>query len=227
MRIGILGGTFDPIHRGHLEAARAARDLLRLDRVLFVPAHVPPHRARSPRASAYHRFAMIALAILGDDGLVASDMELTRPGPSFSVETLRALQQEGWHALQMFFISGIDAFAEIATWREYPALLDEAHFVVVTRPGYPADALRGRLPSLAPRFVDASDDSLAQRLAVRPTAIVLLDARTTEVSSTEVRRRIASHAAVADLVPAGVDRYIRQHHLYESRPTAPRLHGQI
>jgi nicotinate-nucleotide adenylyltransferase len=221
MRIGILGGTFDPIHRGHLDAARAARDCLRLDHVLFVPAHVPPHRTRSPRASAYHRFAMVALAIRGDEGFVASDMELIRPGPSFSVDTLRALHEEGWQARQLFFIAGIDAFAEITTWREYPALLDEAHFVVVTRAGYASSDLRARLPSLAPRFADASDASLDTRLTTGPTAIVLLDVRTTDVSSTEIRHRIASHEQVADLLPADVARHIRQHHLYETRSSAP------
>jgi nicotinate-nucleotide adenylyltransferase len=225
-RLGILGGTFDPVHRGHLEAARAALAHLALDRVLFVPAHVPPHRSRAPRASAFHRFAMTAVAILGERWYAVSDMELLRPGPSFSIETLRSLQAH-WQPWQLFFITGADAFAEVETWHGYPAVLDASHFVVVTRPGFPLERLRARLPGLDSRIAVVGDpgtrDGVLER---RDTAIVAIDAPTSDVSSTEVRRRLADHEPITGLVPDRVEQYIRQHQLYEPLVTASRLHGQ-
>src|SRR5262245_5934315 len=134
-RLGLLGGTFDPIHNGHLDAAEAARATFSLDEVRFVPAHDPPHRPAHPRATAFHRFALAAMAVDGRTGCRVSDVELRRDGPSFTYDTLLALHAEGWSPWQLFFILGADAFAEIATWHAYPALLDAAHFVVVTRPG--------------------------------------------------------------------------------------------
>jgi nicotinate-nucleotide adenylyltransferase len=227
MRLGVLGGTFDPIHCGHLDAAAAAVEAAGLERVLFLPSHVPPHRSRAPLASAYHRFAMTAIAVLGRDRFAASDLELARPGPSYSVQTLRALHDEGWSPTQLFFIVGVDAFAEIATWHDYPDLLDASHFLVVTRPGHAAGQLRARLPALAARLVHAEPvESFRSRLDRRPTTIGLVDARTTDVSSTEVRRRVAAHEPVGGLVPEPVEHYIRQHRLYESRVAASQLHGQ-
>jgi nicotinate-nucleotide adenylyltransferase len=234
MSLGILGGTFDPIHHGHLDAARAVQHAFALDRVLFVPAHVPPHRLRSPHASAYHRFAMTALATLDEPGFEVSDLELARPGPSYTADTLARLGREGWTPLQLFFITGVDAFAEIATWHRYPELLDLAHFVVVTRPGYDQQALRRALPDLAGRFRDAGPAglgagargrALAGWSGTRP-AIHLLDARTSDASSTEIRRRLAAGEPIDGLVPRDVERHIRRHRLYEPLPAAARLHGE-
>lgn len=230
MRLGMLGGTFDPIHRGHLDAAVAAQQALSLDRVLFVPARVPPHRPRSPLASSYHRFAMTALAVSSADHFAVSDLELERPGPSYSTDTIEALRQEGWQPWQLFFITGVDAFAEIATWRNYPAILETSHFVVVTRPGYPATVLRDRVPGLEPRILEAGPPGGSVRSdALRgPTPrVIVVSASTSDVSSTEVRRRLAEGHQVSDLVPPVVERYIRQHRLYEPQPRAPHLHGQV
>jgi nicotinate-nucleotide adenylyltransferase len=224
--LGILGGTFDPVHRGHLEAAHAALRLLPLDRVLFVPAHVPPHRARAPHASAFHRFAMTAVAVLGEPACAVSDLEVVRPGPSFSIETLRTLH-EHWRPEQLFFITGADAFAEVETWYGYPAVLEASHFVVVTRPGYPLPRLRARLPALATRFVALDAATPLDGRSMRSgTAILAIEAQTSDVSSTEVRRRLAHHETVTGLVPDRVEQYIRQHQLYEPLHTASRLHGQ-
>src|SRR5919108_3609672 len=113
-RIGILGGTFDPIHCGHLEAATAARDALNLTQVMIVPSHAPPHRSDPPVASPFHRFAMAALAVNGVAGLIASDDELIAAGRSYTANTLDRLRSTGWAASQIFFIIGADAFAEVA-----------------------------------------------------------------------------------------------------------------
>jgi nicotinate-nucleotide adenylyltransferase len=224
-RVGLLGGTFDPIHCGHLDVARAAREALRLDHVLMMPSHLPPHRSRAPRATGCHRFAMLALAVLDQPGLLASDIELSRPGPSFSAETLRGLHARGFEPSQLFFITGTDAFAEIDTWREYPALLDYSHFVVVARPGHTAAALRERLPGLAARFVEVDVAASGPGVRVDRPAIFLIHAATADVSSTEIRRRLAAGESLGGYVPGPVERYIRQHCLYDRSNPAFQLHG--
>jgi nicotinate-nucleotide adenylyltransferase len=224
-RAGLLGGTFDPVHLGHLDVAEAARRALALDEIRLVPARVPPHRRDGAQASADDRLAMVRAAIEGCPHLVASDLELRAPGPSYTADTLRALGREGWRPAQLFFITGADAFAEIATWRDYPALLDLAHFAVVSRPGLPAAALPGRLPALAPRMVEAPAGGGAEIAGAGPTAIFLIHAATRDVSSTEIRDRAEAGAPLADLVPPRVAAYIRRHGLYSSTPTADDLHG--
>jgi nicotinate-nucleotide adenylyltransferase len=224
-RVGILGGTLDPVHVGHLETALAARAALALDRVIILPSRVPPHRPHQPFASRYHRFAMTALAVNGIDGFTASDLELCAPGPSYTADTLERLQATGLHALQIFFITGADAFAEIETWRRYPDVLELSQFVVVSRPGHPASGMRTRLPALADRMMTAVPGGGRPD---RP-AIFLLDAQTPDVSSTEIRRRIASGEPLTGLVPGRVERHIAQHELYSVRTTtssADHLHGQ-
>jgi len=220
-RIGILGGTLDPIHVGHLDTALAARAALLLDRVIVMPSRVPPHRHHQPVASRYHRFAMAALAVNGREGLTVSDMELCAPGPSYTADTLSRFQAvSGRDATQIFFITGADAFAEIHTWHRYPEVLGLAHFVVVSRPGHPVQELPVRLPALASRMRLAD----AAKSAADSLAIHLVDAPTADVSSTEIRRRLGSGESLAGLVPPAVDTHIRQHGLYTS--TADHLHGQ-
>jgi nicotinate-nucleotide adenylyltransferase len=197
-RLGILGGTFDPIHFGHLDAADAARPALGLDEILFVPSHDPPHRAADPRATSFHRFAMIALAIQGREGWQASDIELRRDGPTYTVTTLRQLHQAGWKPSQIFFILGADAFAEIATWHQYPAVLECANFAVISRPGATMQAPAVQPPGEA------------------GTGIYHVEARTRDVSSTLIRARLAADQPLDDLAPPAVAGYIRAHHLYEA-----------
>lgn len=206
-RLGLLGGTFDPIHYGHLDAALAARTELGLDQVRVIPAHDPPHRPADPHASAFHRFALVSLAIQDRPWMVASDQELRRTGaPSYTIDTLRDLHAEGWPASQIFFIIGTDAFAEIATWRSYPAVLDAANFVVIARPGTTLAMVTARLPELAGK-----------------PSIFLVEARTRDVSSTQIRARLAAQQPIDDLVPAAVARHILAHHLYGA---VDHLHGK-
>jgi nicotinate-nucleotide adenylyltransferase len=208
-RIGVLGGTFDPIHYGHLDAAEAARTALQLDEMRLLPAHDPPHRTR-PFASVFHRFALIALAIQDRPAYRMSDMELARSGHSYTADTLRALHAEGWTSLQIFFILGADAFAEIATWREYPAVLDGAHFVVIARPGTSLEDAAARTPGLAHRL-HRLGDAIPQD---GKTRIILIEARTRDISSTMIRARLSAREPIHDLVPDTVARHILNHHLY-------------
>ncbi len=220
-RIGILGGTLDPIHLGHVEAALAARLALELDRVIVLPSSVPPHRHHQPLASPYHRFAMAALAVGPLDGMMVSDLELCAGGPSYTADTLTRLQGWGLIPSQIFFITGADAFAEIATWRRYPDVLDLAQFVVVSRPGDPVSTLRERLPQLSARMRegDAAGGNGGN------TLIYLVDAPTPDVSSTDIRRRRREGEPLRGLVPPAVDEHIRRHGLYLQNPGADHLHG--
>jgi len=203
-RIGILGGTFDPIHCGHVDVARAAEEALGLTRVFIVTSNVPPHRG-TPAVSSYHRFAMVALAVAGRTHWYASDIELKCSEASYTSTTLRRLHADGYSRAELFFLTGADAFAEIETWRDYPAIFDLAQFVAVSRPGFPVGELRRRLPSLVDRAI-------------------LIDAPTADVSSTGIRRRIAAGESIAGLVPPAVRQHIEQHGLYATM--SGRLHGE-
>jgi nicotinate-nucleotide adenylyltransferase len=227
-RFGVLGGTLDPVHTGHIDAARAAQQALALDRVLLLPSRVPPHRASPPAASPFHRFAMSALAVSGVSGMEVSDLELCAPGTSYTSDTLDRLHATNLRATQIFFITGADAFAEIATWHRYPEVLDLAHFVVVSRPGHPATSLPSVLPALAARMRPGT----AAEAGTPKPSVFLVDARTSDVSSTEIRRRIRIGDALTGLVPPLVERHILQHRLYSNAAAhdpvasaADHLHG--
>lgn len=212
-RLGLLGGTFDPIHLGHLDVARAAADTLSLDEVRLVTSHAPPHRPE-PGASPFHRFAMTSLAAATDSRFTAWDGELLRGGASYTADTLRTLHQEGWPAETLFFLTGADAFAEIATWKDYPALLNLAHFVVCSRPGRPAQLVRDLLPELSDRMHDASTAPVTDTSG--DTRILLLDVPTSDISSTAIREAAARGASFEGLVPPAVAAHITKHGLYNA-----------
>ena len=212
-RLGVLGGTFDPVHLGHLAVGRAAAAALALDEVRLVPSRVPPHRT-GPHASSYHRFAMAALAAADEPRWTVSDVELLREGPSYSFDTLTAIAAADCLApSQIFFLIGADAFAEIATWSRYPGVLDLAHFVVVTRPGTPLDAVRARVTAIGDRWTTA-----ANAAASATTRVVALEAATPDVSSTGIRARAAQAGSLSGLVTDRVAQYIQRHGLYGFRP---------
>jgi nicotinate-nucleotide adenylyltransferase len=192
MTLGVLGGTFDPIHLGHVAAAAAAQTTLGLDRILLVPSHLPPHRQDPVGASSEQRYAMAALAAADRPGWSASRIEVDRTGPSYTYDTLTELRKTQ-KSTQFFFILGADAFAEIATWSRYPAVLDLAHFVVVTRPGITLDSIRERVPL---------------------SRVTVVEAHTPDISSTDIRRRIRAGESLRGFVPDAVADYISAHRLY-------------
>lgn len=208
-RLGWLGGTFDPIHCGHLDVATAARAALQLAQVYLVPARVPPHRG-APQASSADRLAMVTLAAEAHEWLRVSDIELTAPGASYTTDTLDRLASQGMDLPSLHVITGADAFAGIFTWKGAPGLLDRCPFVVVSRPGHPAPALRQLLPALASRMVDANNCDFT----VHPS-IFLVDAPTAPVTATAVRARAASKSSLEGLVPETVASYINRHELYQ------------
>jgi len=214
MTLGVLGGTFDPIHNGHITAGLRAQSALRLDRVMLVPSRIAPHRATTAGASPEARLAMAGLAAAEQQGWTASDIELTRDGPSYTFDTLTALRATS--TSQFFFIIGADAFAEIATWSRYPAVLDLAHFAVVARPGITLHSLQARVPDLADRMTtpDEFKPEAARSLPDEKTRVILIETATPDVSSTEIRRRVRAGESIGDLVPESVASYVSTHRLY-------------
>lgn len=195
-RIGVLGGTFDPIHVGHLAAVKAAIDCARLDRVIFVPTGRPPHRPQA-EAAPEHRLEMTRLAAAGDHRYEVSDIELRRTGPSFTADTLRELR-----ALQpqdeLFLILGWDAARLFKTWHEPHAVRDLATIVVVARPGTAG----------LPKPADLDDAGLdAGR-------VILCLERTPDVAASAIRKDIKAGRSIVGKVPPRVERYIAAHHLY-------------
>lgn len=208
MRVGLLGGTFDPIHRGHLDVADAARRAMQLEQIWFVPARQPPHR-KPPTAPAAHRFAMVALALAGRQHLRLSDIEMDTTGPSYTIETLNRLEHSCPELIRpLCFVTGADAFRDIQAWRCWEELLDRCHFAVVSRPGVPAAGLRDALPDLAGRMREP-----AAGCAARP-AIFLIDAPTADVSSTRLRSVLRNTIPSSDLLPAAVAEYAVREGLY-------------
>src|SRR5579871_872401 len=181
-RVGLLGGTFDPIHTGHLDVARAAQRELGLTAVHVLPANVPPHRPQ-PMASAFHRFAMAAIAVTGLPGWRASDLELRMAVPSFTAHTLRCYHERGYAPDELFFLLGADAFREIHHWHEFPAILDAARFVVVSRAGYESDL-----------------EVISQGLTSRSDRAVFVQAQTMDVSSSAIRQARADGQPITGMV---------------------------
>ncbi|TMA64944.1 MAG: nicotinate (nicotinamide) nucleotide adenylyltransferase [Deltaproteobacteria bacterium] len=147
--IGIFGGTFDPIHLGHLRGAEEVRETLALDEVRFVPAAAPPHRRGAPLAPANHRYRMVELGIADVPGFRSWDVELARPGPSYSVDTLRAVRAEVGTAVRVAFVLGFDAFRDFETWKEHATLFTLCDVVVMTRPPWPQDLSLEDIPLAA------------------------------------------------------------------------------
>lgn len=209
MTLGVLGGTFDPIHNGHIAAAEAAQRALKLEAVTLVPSRIPPHRQDPVGAAGEDRYAMAALAASERPGWTASRIELDREGRSYTYDTLVELGKQV-PSTQIFFILGADAFAEIATWSRYPAVLDLANFLVVSRPGITLDSLRERVPSAFPSTsLRASSPGPSAK-----TRVILVESTTPDVSSTEIRRRIRAGVSLTGLVPDSVANYIQTHRLY-------------
>jgi nicotinate-nucleotide adenylyltransferase len=232
-RVGILGGTFDPVHLGHMDLADAAHKALGLTEVVLVPSNVPPHRPQ-PTTSAYHRFAMVAFAVQERPDWRAADLELRNDAPSFTSCTLDRFHDRGYRPTELYFVIGADAFFEIESWRDYPNILEAAHFVVISRPRIPVRGVAERLPNLAARMVTRPLDAVSSEVPL----IILIDAPTADVSSTAIRERMAAGESIAGLVLPRVRQHIEQHGLYTSitpgrragdaQQTSPagRLHGQ-
>ncbi len=215
--IGLFGGTFDPIHLGHLRAAAEVRRRTRLTRILFIPSYLPPHKAKGTAASPDDRLRMVELACRRRVGFEASPLEVEAREKSYSILTLRKVRALAPRS-RLFFILGVDAFLDIGTWREYEKVLRECYFIVTGRPGFDLERARevlgGRLrDDIGPL---ASPGSLSGT-ASPPTRVVLLPIGALDVSSTKIRAKVRRGEPVEGLVPRAVAAYIREHRLYRGR----------
>lgn len=214
-RIGLQGGTFNPVHLGHLRAAVEARRRFSLDRVLLIPSSVPPHKESADMAPAEHRLRMVRLACRGRAGLAASALEIEAEGTSYSVLTLEEVRRRYREAV-LFFVLGIDAFQEIKTWREYRRVLKQCHFVVTSRPGYDLGRARRVLGSgPAARYVELDPNGAVVGRLPRAPSIFLLPISALDISSTDIRSRARRGDSLAGLVPLPVEKYIHRHRLYQ------------
>lgn len=206
-KVGLYGGSFDPIHFGHLGPVRQAREALGLDRVLYLPTARPPHKARR-LAPAWARYAMVELALLREEGMYASDFEMRREGPSYTVDTVDHFRRR-LPETRLVLIVGGDSFAALPTWRDWRRILEGVEIAILTRPGWRPKPGKGEL---APELRRALSTGRAQPVANAPV----------EVSSTEVRRAIAAGASnLQDLVPPLVLDYVAKYRLYRPHPETP------
>lgn len=222
-RIGILGGTFDPVHRGHLAVARKVRARYQLDTVLFIPAPSPPHKDRSLTSFA-HRMAMLEAALAEEPGMTVSALEAERRAPSFTVETLEELHRRlgGRH---FFLIIGADMFVEIELWYRFADIFLLADLIVAARPGCSFQSVAGQVQALPGTFTyDPGRQMWCREDGFQIFYVPDIDV---PISSTEIRQRLARGAPVDDRIPPPVLEYIRQHRLYGSaRPETVRQTGK-
>ncbi|HWI14015.1 MAG TPA: nicotinate-nucleotide adenylyltransferase [Burkholderiales bacterium] len=212
--IGIFGGTFDPIHYGHLRLAEEAGDRLRLAEVRFIPAGSPPHRT-APGADAAHRLAMAKLAIAGNDRFTVDDREVRRAGPGYTVDTLTELRAEVGTQRPLALLMGADAFLDLATWRRWASLFELAHIVVAYRPGFPVDAWQARMPVPLAREYGArlAQQPLAVHLAPAGGVFVLPIAEL-DIAATGIRHAVSEGMSPRYLLPDSVLDYIEAEKLY-------------
>lgn len=198
MRLGIMGGTFDPIHWGHLVTAEAARHQFQLDQVLFVPAGQPPHKGGRRVSSAEDRYLMTFLAIANNPVFHISRMEIDRPGQSYTYDTIAKLR-ETYDLTELYFITGADAMREVLTWHRAEELLTMCHFVAASRPGFTLE--------------DYMQQDALRRFRQKGN-IHLIEVPAMAISSTDLRRRVLTGEPIRYLVPESVENYIYKNHLY-------------
>lgn len=216
-RIGIFGGTFNPIHFGHLRSAEEIAESLDLERVLFIPSSEPPHKRRAEVAEARHRLAMVRLALADNARFRASDVEVRRGGRSYSVDTLRHLQRRHGDGVRFFFFLGLDAFAEIDAWKEFREIFTLADLVVISRPPEIVPPPPRRLPAAVRREFRSTTGKRWIHRSGRPVSFLAVTPL--DVSSSRIRHLIGRGQSIRYLVPPAVERYIARHDLYRRPPS--------
>ncbi|HEY3346816.1 MAG TPA: nicotinate-nucleotide adenylyltransferase [Nitrospirota bacterium] len=220
MKIGIFGGTFNPIHLAHLYIAEEVRETLELDEVIFVPAAVPPHKEVEFGVSAEHRLKMVELAIADNPAFKVSDVELKLPTPSYSVKTVEHFQELYGKTAKLFFITGMDTFIEIGTWHDVDRLMGMCDFVTTFRPGIKHFDLSGHrftrtIDMVMLEMLDAKERKLGKCMMSSGRDLYLVSTFGMEISSTEIRKRLHDRKSVKYLLPADVESYIIRNGLYK------------
>lgn len=222
MNLALFGGTYDPVHRGHLAVARAAAKSFDLRQIYFVPANLPPHKGSREITAFQHRFTMLALATAEDDGFIPSLLETGSGQPNYSIETVRRFKSTLKKSDKLYFLIGLDAFMDISKWKQPVQLLAECDFIVASRPGYSLADVGNALP-LALRPPEEVLQALRRQeasgtIALSSTTIHLLSGISERVSSTQIRAAAGkSVKQLSQYVPEPVARYIKKEHLYVAR----------
>ncbi len=215
-RIGIIGGTFNPIHYGHLAAAEEVRDRLKMDRVLFIPSFLPPHKQEEDMPSAAQRLEMVRLATSSNSRFKVSDIEVKREGKSYTIDTIEALIPQHPGA-ELYFITGLDSFLDIQTWKNWQRLLSRCSFVVLSRPGYLfADLTKIGFMQGAAEDLAALDRRSTESAVIRFEAFIVYLERISlyDISSTDIRRRVRQARTIKYHLPESVEHYIIENKLY-------------
>jgi nicotinate-nucleotide adenylyltransferase len=212
--VALFGGTFDPIHAGHIAVALAAQRRFHLDAIHFIPSARPPHKSRLALAVFLHRYAMVALACADHATFIPStaeaEMDGATPRAYYTIDTVRRFGREHPED-HLYFIVGADQFLELPTWKNYEGLLDSCDFIIASRPGFKLDALRLVIP---PEKLGAAVESNPQKILLRKSVIHLLTTVSSHVSSTEIRERLEKQKSIHGLVPERVEEYIQGQALY-------------
>lgn len=213
MRYGLLGGTFNPIHLGHLRSAEEIYDDLKLDHVIFIPAAIPPHKNTRRIIPFFHRFKMVGVAIKDYPHFSVSDIEERLPGKSYSVETLRYLRKIHGKKVAFYFIMGLDEFLKISSWKDYRELFKLSNFVVINRPGFAKSKVKEIITQeISKNFVFDTEENRF----ISPSAFSIYTRETTliDISSTRIREHIRKSKSIRFLVPDVVYEYIHKEGLY-------------
>jgi nicotinate-nucleotide adenylyltransferase len=216
MNIALFGGTFDPIHAGHVQAARAAAQEFRLDRILFIPTGKPPHKHGDRLTSFSKRYGMVVLACAGDPRLIPSLLEAPTPEgkPCYSIDTVRKVRRSLHKSDRLFFLIGVDAFLELPNWKEYRRLLDLVDFIVVSRPGFDANEIRKVVEAMTP---PGGAPNKPDTIRLRRSTLHILRGVHMPVASHDIRKAIGAGRGVTGLVPPLVEEYILKEGLYRPR----------
>jgi nicotinate-nucleotide adenylyltransferase len=228
MNLALFGGTFDPVHRGHIVVARAAATKFHLKQVEFVPADIPPHKQKMPITSYYHRYAMVSLALAGEKDFVPSLLEAPDPDrdhshrqPSYSIETVRRVKKTLGKSDRLYFLIGMDAFKDIAKWYRPEELLGECDFIVAARPGYSLADVASSLPEgLRPEAAVTRlfrKQKMVGPLVLPGVTLHMLPETHENVSASQIRAAVDRGGALKRLVPDPVAEYIYKKHLYRDR----------
>jgi len=215
-RLGILGGTFNPIHYGHLSAAEEVRDRLKLDRILFIPSNLPPHKYEEEVPSAVQRLEMVRLATTGNPFFEPSEIEIKRGGRSYTIDTVEALRKV-FPGTELFFITGLDSFLEIQTWHQWERLLTLCNFVVISRPGYHfVDLAKISFMESASHELARLDRGDLRQAMIRSVAFTIHLERIPlfDISSTDIRNRVKAGVSIKYLLPDAIETYIIKNKLY-------------
>ncbi len=220
MFIGLLGGSFNPIHNGHLHIANYVYNTLPLDRVIFIPTGDPPHKPAGSLAPAHHRLAMVKLATEPHKSFVVDDRETRLSTASYSVDTITQLKKEFPSGTELGFIIGLDAFLELPSWKQAPHLFDLCHFIVCSRPGVTFTQLQSLplLPPISLSSLQSLDQQHVTRLDIAHPSektIILLSIPPCEISASLIRKQVALKRPIGAWLPPTVESYIIQHQLYQ------------